>query len=122
MHPIIGASEETRPAAVTSEDSKKSPKLDAKEIYMDFEKFFEENAIQDAVLLDLSPLTQKPIGDVLRDCLLYEDDDLFASSLNLLDRRFSQRQKLVECLGKVKLLEGPELPVFGSVNACLSKS
>ena len=57
VHPIIGASEETRPAAVTSEDSKKSPKLDAKEIYMDFEKFFEENAIQDAVLLDLSPLT-----------------------------------------------------------------
>ena len=47
------------------------------------------------------------------------NDDLFASSLNLLDRRFNQRRSR-QCLGKPNCWRD-ELPVFRSVNNAFQK-
>ena len=48
-------------------------------IFEDFEALFEAGRGDDAPLLDLGALTGKgkDVGDILRDCIMYEDDDLF---------------------------------------------
>ena len=47
---------------------------------------------------------------------MYEDDELFSAALELLERTFGQRRKLVEALGAVTLLVDDKLPVLGSVS------
>ena len=90
------------------------------EIFINFEKLFNPGPdAADAVELDLDKLTGEPTGDILIDCLMYEDDELFENAFRLLDRRFGQRRKLVAALKNVYLLDNPEIPIFGTANELL---
>ena len=81
MTPVIDA---VQPAEGT--DSANEEKLEVESsfnietaIFEDFEALFEAGRGDDAPLLDLGALTGKgkDVGDILRDCIMYEDDDLF---------------------------------------------
>ena len=57
------------------------------------------------------------------DLCRYEDDNLFAAALNLLERSYGQRRKLLDSLGEITLLEKETVPVFknaADMNAELS--
>ena len=79
-------------------------------IEKEFEALF--NAPDDAVKLDLADITgtHKQFEHILVNAMQYEDDRLFESSLELLDRRFGQRRKLIDALSHVYLLESEKLP------------
>ena len=95
-----------------------NPILDT--IYKEFEKMFLKG--DDAMKLDLAAITEQPgFGDILLDCVMYDDDELFEESLKLLDRRFGQRRKLLEVVGKVYLLDKDTIPVFGTVHTLYTK-
>lgn len=51
---------------------------------------------------------------ILIDCLMYEDDNLFAKALELLDRTYGQRRNLLENLKQVVLLQNENVPIFGN--------
>ena len=71
--------------------------------------------------LDLAELTGVPVSDILLDCIMYEDDDLFEDSLKLLDRRFGQRRKLLQALDEVYLLDDGNIPTFTTVSNLQSR-
>jgi hypothetical protein len=52
---------------------------------------------------------------ILVDCLMYDDDKLFARALSMLDRTYGQRRKLIDALGEVTLLQRESVPIFGNV-------
>jgi hypothetical protein len=90
-------------------------------IEKEFEALF--NAPDDAVKLDLAEITgtREQFEHILVDAMQYEDDRLFESSLELLDRRFGQRRKLIDALSHVYLLESESCPVFGKVSHLQAK-
>ena len=71
--------------------------------------------------LDLAELTGVPVSDILLDCIMYEDDDLFEDSLKLLDRHFGQRRKLLQALDEVYLLDDGNIPTFTTVSNLQSR-
>ena len=77
-------------------------------VYDEFEKLF--NKPDDAVMLDLATITKQPIGDILLDCAMYDDDELFEKSIKLMDRCFGQRRKLLEVLGEAFILDDEFIP------------
>ena len=83
-------------------------------IFNEFEGLF--NPPDDAVKLDLTVITGAPIGEILIDAVMYDDDELFEQSLKLLERRFGQRRKLLECLDQVYLLDEESIPIFQTVH------
>ena len=58
-----------------------------------------------------------PCIQVLIDCLMYEDDNLMAAALHLLDCKYGQRRRLCAALHDVTLLATPSLPIYGHVHA-----
>ena len=60
----------------------------AKAIYLEFEKLFDQKRAQpdDATELDLAKLTKQPIGALLLDCAMYDDDSLFEEAIKLLGK------------------------------------
>ena len=67
-----------------------------------------------------SPYRVRSVFHVVVDWLIflavrYEDDELFAAALELLEGTFTQRRNLIDALGDVILLPTNELPVFCSV-------
>ena len=88
------------------------------EIFETFEALFTEG---DGARLDLEQLSGQPVNEILLDCLMYEDDALFAGALGLLERTFKQRAKLIEAAAGVTLLEDERLPVFGHTATLLSE-
>jgi hypothetical protein len=90
---------------------------DVKNLYDDFESMFPGGS-DDASKLDLTVLGDKPDMDqALVDCLMYEDDALMESALELLDRTYGQRRALRQALQDAILLPRVELPVFGDIHA-----
>ena len=82
-------------------------------MFEDFEELFTKG---DGAALDLGKLSGgQDVDQILLDCLMYEDDALFASALALLERTYGQRKKLVEAVGNVTLLHQEVVPVFGNV-------
>ena len=57
-------------------------------VLIEFEKMFTLpiTAQNDAMTLDLAEITGQPIGDILLDCLMYDDDELFENALKLLGK------------------------------------
>lgn len=83
----------------------------------DFESLFIEG---DGLALDLGKLSGRDIDTVLLDCLMYEDDKLFAAALALLDRTFGQRRTLIKAIGQVILLHQSSIPVFDNVASMIA--
>jgi len=88
-------------------------------LFKDFEALFIEG---DGLELQLEKLagtakSDAPMNEILLDCLMYEDDDLFNAALELLERTYGQRRMLREAFGNVVLLADETLPVFGNVAA-----
>ena len=82
-------------------------------LYQDFEELFE---VGDGKALDLTVLANGlPVDVILLDCLCYQDDALFAAALELLERTYGQRRKLLHAISEVTLLETEVVPVFGNV-------
>ena len=76
----------------------------------------------DGKALDLTVLANNlPVDVILLDCLCYQDDALFAAALELLERTYSQRKKLLHALSEVTLLETEAVPVFGNVGVMSSE-
>ena len=59
---------------------------------------------------------------ILLDCLMYEDDALFAKALSALDRDFGQRRKLLAVTDAVTMVHQATLPVFDDVAAALTSA
>ena len=93
-------------------DSYTGPLVDI--LFEDFEFLFDKG---DGVQLELPSLCGKgaEVDVILLDCLMYEDDRLFASALALLDKTYSQRQQLLDALAEVTLMPHETVPVFGNV-------
>jgi hypothetical protein len=90
-------------------------------MYHDFESLFPGGA-GEAAKLDLEELCEKPDFNVaLIDAMMYDDDELMAAALNLLDNVYGQRLSLLTALSDVELLDKPELPVFGSVHILVTQ-
>jgi hypothetical protein len=84
-----------------------------KKLHEDFEELFEKG---DGKALDLDILANgQPVDVILLDCLCYQDDALFAAALELLERNYGQRKKLLHALSEVTLLDTEAVPVFGNV-------
>ena len=49
---------------------------------------------------------------MILDCLMYDDDDLFAAGLYLLERMFTQRRQVVAAFGQVTLLLDEKVAPF----------
>ena len=82
-------------------------------IFDDFEELFVKG---DGAALDLGKLSGgQNVDQILLDCLMYNDDVLFARALGMLERTYAQRRKLIEAAGDVTLLERENVPVFGNV-------
>ena len=47
---------------------------------------------------------------------MYQDDDLMAAALRLLESTYGQRRRLREALCNVTLLDGPRLAVYGDIH------
>jgi len=88
-------------------------------LFEDFEELFEGD---DGKALDLTKLANGlPVDVILLDCLCYQDDALFAAALELLERTYGQRKKLLHALSEVVLLDSEVVPVFGTVGEMSSQ-
>lgn len=67
----------------------------------------------DAVAFENSTMRGPIVDAVLLDLLMYEDDVLFAKSLELLLERSKARANLTDALTALYVLDKPALPVFG---------
>jgi hypothetical protein len=88
------------------------------ELYEEFELLFEKG---DGKALQFEELVDPEINTVLLDCLMYDDDLLFASALALLEKCYTQRRQFLECLSKTILMPFAELPVFGQVDVMMAE-
>eukprot|EP00615_Pteridomonas_danica_P011679 CAMPEP_0114366206 /NCGR_PEP_ID=MMETSP0101-20121206/29066_1 /TAXON_ID=38822 ORGANISM="Pteridomonas danica, Strain PT" /NCGR_SAMPLE_ID=MMETSP0101 /ASSEMBLY_ACC=CAM_ASM_000211 /LENGTH=1232 /DNA_ID=CAMNT_0001515079 /DNA_START=605 /DNA_END=4300 /DNA_ORIENTATION=- len=85
-------------------------------MYQDFEDMF-PTGNGEASHLDLKALCDKPDFEVsLVDAIMYDDDELMAASLNLLDGIYGQRRDVRNAMKRVSLLDRPEIPVFGDIH------
>jgi hypothetical protein len=93
-----------------------SSKESIEEMYQDFEALFPGGSGA-AAKLDLKELCDKPDFEAsLIDAIMYDDDELMAASLNLLDNVYGQRREVRDALENVNLLTKLSLPVFGDVH------
>ena len=100
-------------------DSVPSGEAFQNKLYEDFEELFE---VGDGKALDLTILANGlPVDVILLDCLCYQDDALFAAALELLERTYGQRKKLLHALSEVTLLDSEVVPVFGNVGEMSSE-
>jgi hypothetical protein len=83
----------------------------ANKLFADFEELFESG---DGGALNLDKLSGQQVDMILVDCLMYEDDVLFAKALELLERNYGQRQQLLRSLRDVVILQNESVPVFGT--------
>ena len=81
-------------------------------IFEDFEELFEKG---DGALLQLDTISGQPVDTVLVDCLLYDDDRLFAAALKLLEINYTQRRTILQAVNDVTLLQNEQIPIFGDV-------
>jgi hypothetical protein len=82
-------------------------------LFDEFEDLFVNG---DGAALDLGTLSGgQNIDVILVDCLMYDDDKLFAKALTLLDRTYGQRRKLIDAVGDVTLLQQETVPIFDNV-------
>jgi hypothetical protein len=82
------------------------------ELYNQFEDLFTQG---DGKLLDFELLTSAPLNTILLDCLMYKDDILHAKALELLERTFTQRKRLITAVEDVILLH--RAPYYAQLNA-----
>ena len=72
-----------------------------------FEELFTKG---DGLALMFEQLSGQEVNTILLDCLMYEDDELFAHALALLERTFGQRRKLIEATRSVRGGEERDTP------------
>eukprot|EP00615_Pteridomonas_danica_P005853 CAMPEP_0114339576 /NCGR_PEP_ID=MMETSP0101-20121206/7817_1 /TAXON_ID=38822 ORGANISM="Pteridomonas danica, Strain PT" /NCGR_SAMPLE_ID=MMETSP0101 /ASSEMBLY_ACC=CAM_ASM_000211 /LENGTH=2941 /DNA_ID=CAMNT_0001472581 /DNA_START=113 /DNA_END=8938 /DNA_ORIENTATION=+ len=86
-----------------------------------FEHFEEVFVKGDGFALMFENLAKEDVDTILLDCLMYDDDVLFAQALALLERTFTQRRKVLQALSDVILIQQPTLPLFGNVSEMTSE-
>ena len=69
-------------------------------LFDEFEALFEKG---DGARMDFDRLSKQPVDTILLDCLMYEDDELFARALELLERKFGQRKRVMTAVRDVTL-------------------
>jgi hypothetical protein len=85
-------------------------------MYDDFEAMFPGGS-GEANQLDLAAMCEMPDIDLaLVDAVMYEDDDLLAGALKLLESTYGQRRHLRRALNEVFLLDDTFLPVYGDIH------
>lgn len=82
------------------------------ELYTAFEALFTEG---DGKLLDFEKLSNQKLNTILLDCLMYHDDSLHAKALEMLERTFTQRKRLINAVKDVILLH--RAPYYAQLNA-----
>jgi hypothetical protein len=80
-----------------------------------FKQFEELFTTGDGKLLDFEELSGQPLNTILLDCLMYQDDALHAKALELLERTFTQRKRLINAVEDVILLH--RAPYYAQLNA-----
>jgi hypothetical protein len=87
-------------------------------IYEEFESLFQKG---DGFALQFEELAGSDVNTVLLDCLMYDDDKLFSSALQLLERAFTQRTQVLKAVSDTILLHQGVVPVFGQVDVMIAE-
>lgn len=89
--------------------------LDEGRLHAAFEELF-EGEVDDAAKLSVVTISGKAdLSMGIIDCMMYEDDKLFTTALQMILKIFSTRESLLHSLLPVELLETSVVPVFGTV-------